>query len=490
MSGVENLSNVDPEPPRLLSEADCRNVLERLQRFASGGGYTCVSVTSTCIANVRWARNQISTSGTVSDNVIRVHRNIRGARSPVMLNDATDEALMAATRQAERLVTLELEAPNSNLLGQFPLESMAKPSLFSDATYQLTAEQRAATAHALVKHAADIGMLSAGYIEIAAVAMAQLDTLGRVRYFPYTQARYSVTVRDPRGTGSGWAGVDWHDWAKIDTAALTQRALEKCVNSRNPVRVEPGRYTVILEPQAVADFVGPLFQSGNDPMNRAANEWPSSPESPFHKLDARGNEPGYSRLGEQVVDERITISADPMDPELGFPPFRFWFGLPDPFDLPVYHPATWIERGVLTQLAYDRTYAIRELGKNTGLPNSGAFRMSGGTTSIDEMIATTERGLLVTRFDQVTLIDFTSQLYRGYTRDGLWFIEHGKISHPATNLVFTESPLFALNKVEQLGVPERVFHPNESFAYTVSQPVIVPPLKIGDFSFTALSDAV
>ena len=120
----------------------------------------------------------------------------------------------------------------------------------------------------------------------------------------------------------------------------------------------------------------------------------------------------------------------------------------------------------------------------------GAFRMSGGPTSIAEMIATTKRGILVTRFDRVEQVDRRSVLYRGYTRDGLWLIENGKITKPIQNLVFTESILFALNKVEQLGTPQRVFHPKDPEWWNTPSPVIVPPLKISDFSFTALSDAI
>jgi predicted Zn-dependent protease len=149
----------------------------------------------------------------------------------------------------------------------------------------------------------------------------------------------------------------------------------------------------------------------------------------------------------------------------------------------------WIEHGVLTHLAYGREMAISK-GENLGRPNSGAFRMSGGTTTIEEMIATTKRGILVTRFDTPTLLHFTSQLYRGYTRDGLWLIENGRISHPIKNLAFTESILFALNNVEQLGVPQRVFRGGPAEPFDVPTPAIVPPLKIRDFSFTALTDAV
>jgi predicted Zn-dependent protease len=108
--------------------------------------------------------------------------------------------------------------------------------------------------------------------------------------------------------------------------------------------------------------------------------------------------------------------------------------------------------------------------------------VSGGTTTIDEMIATTKRGLLVTRFSDLQAVDDASLLYSGYTRDGLWLIENGTISKSAKNFRFTESPLFVFNQVEQLGEPVRVFRPRA--------PAIVPPVKVRDFSFTSLADAV
>jgi predicted Zn-dependent protease len=126
------------------------------------------------------------------------------------------------------------------------------------------------------------------------------------------------------------------------------------------------------------------------------------------------------------------------------------------------------------------------------MPNSGAFRMdvTGPATSVDEMVATTKRGILVTRFNQLTRLHYTSQLYRGYTRDGLWFIENGKISKPIKNLAFTESILFALNNIEQVGVPQRVFHAGLPDPFRPPEPRMAPALKVRDFSFTALTDAV
>ena len=489
------------ERPRFLSEADCHDIAQRLARFAQGGGETAVHIVSRWTGNARWARNRISTTGEDRDNQIRVTRTVQGATNygQNTINDVSDAALVAAARRAERLARKDYEKVDSDVgirprsPFRYQDEPAAVPQLFFDSTYQLDAGRRAEVARQLMHSASAAGMLSAGYLEVSATSFAYITSWGYARYYQYTWAQYSTTVRDPKGVGSGWAGVDWPDWSKIDGSALSAVALDKCLKSRNPVAVEPGRYTTILEPQAVCDFVG---QWGGQ-SSRGSNE--TNPTAEFHKSGSAeppniGSWPlGLSRLGEKVIDERITISADPMDPELGFPPYskqQYQLG-----DGDVYHPVTWIERGVLKNLAYDRDYAVRLLGRNTGLPASGAFRVSvnGATASVEEMIATTKRGLLVTRFDQVEGPTGTALLCRGYTRDGLWLIENGKISKPIKNMLFVESILFALNNVEQLGVPQRVFHPEPGGIfvwYSHPQPVIAPPLKIRDFSFTALSEAI
>ena len=187
-----------------------------------------------------------------------------------------------------------------------------------------------------------------------------------------------------------------------------------------------------------------------------------------------------SKLGLKVIDERITISHDPADPELGI--------LPGPW----MQPVTWFDKGVLTALMYDRDYALAALNVNPDLRGMIAYRMSGGDASIDEMIRTTKRGLLVTRFSDVRTLDATSLLSTGLTRDGLWLIENGKISKAVKNFRFTESPLFVLNAIEQLGVPVPVFRPVKDpyqSRYPLT-PAIVPALKARDFSFTSTIDAI
>jgi predicted Zn-dependent protease len=488
------MTDVSFERPRFLTESDCHDLAKRLEGVTSGGGYTVVQIASAWTGVVRWARNQISTASDVRDNAISITRNIRGAMGTVSINETTDASLVAAARQAERIARLHPERPQSDLATRLPLEPQERPELFSEATYQLDADRRSVAATALARTATAAGMLSAGDIVVTARSLATLDTEGRKLYFQYTAAEYHVTVRDPRGVGSGWAGIDHHDWNMIDAAKLTATALDKCLRSRNPVRVEPGRYTTILEPQAVGDFMHGLFTNGlwgeRQPMNLNTNLAPGTGGiGPFNKV----LKPiPYTNLGERVIDERLSISADPRDPELGFPPYSAVPGNGvDQFTVPVYHKVTWIDHGVLTRLAYTREDGIN-MGQALGLPNSGAFRVSaeGKTSTIEEMIGTTKRGIVVTRFDSPTLLDLRSQLYRGYTRDGLWLVEDGRISKPIKNLAFTESILFALNNVEQIGTPQRVFCGSMTMPFNVPQPRIVPALKIRDFSFTALTDAV
>jgi predicted Zn-dependent protease len=471
---------------RFLSAEECQALITRVAGFATGGGTTTINLRSGWSGNLRWARNRVISSGDIRNNSVTISRENNGANGSSSTNALDDRRLRLTVQRAERVVAMQHEVEVPLREGAPFIEEYLKPKIWFDSTYHQEAAQRAGLMQSLIKPAEKEGMFAAGYIRVSAWGQAMMDQT-RVWYYPYTQAEYSVTVRSPDGTGSGWAGVDWNDWARIDTEQLTQRALEKCLRSRNPVRLEPGRYETILEPQAVGDLIAPLmgpattdrqYAEEGDPQNLKDSQYyrPDS-QSPFN--DGRG----YSKIGEKVIDERLSVSTDPTDPDLGFPPFTGW---------QVYHPVTWIQDGVLKELPYNRSYAVKRLGRNTGgLPMFGFFytasfhmTVTGETASLEEMIATTKRGILVTRFSDIELppLDQKSLLLTGYTRDGTWLIEDGKISHPIKNFRFTESPFFVLNSVEQIGVPQRIYHP--------TYPIVVPALKVRDFSFTSLSEAV
>ena len=499
-------STPSPGRSRFLSEAECHDIEQRLQRFATGGGVTNVHIVSCWKGFVRWGRNHITTAGEDRDNRLQLIRDINGRTNGwytgrVEWNEVSDAALVAAARRAERLMQLNWVERESDLLVRpdspwhYTDEPTVAPKLFYESTYQLDADKRAAAAWQLMRQAQGAGMLSAGYIEVAAWSMAVLTSAGYTQYFEYTWAQFSTTVRDPKGLGSGWAGVDSPDWSKVNGEQLAAIALDKCLKSRNPVAIEPGRYTTILEPQAVADVLGEWgFLAGREISEVQQNDSWHKPGGHEEPPNIKPEQVGYARIGEKVIDERLSVSEDPLDPMLAFPPYRKDQHFPGEGE--IWHPLTIIENGVLKRLGYGHDYAVDMLGKNVGNPGtSGAFKISvsGPTQTIEEMIASTKRGLWVTRFDNAAMLESVSKLMTGYTRDGVWLIENGKVSKPVKNLKFVESCYFVLNNVEQVGEPQRVFRPGYGGMWEwqrIPTPAVVPALKVRDFSFTALSAAI
>lgn len=466
---------------RTLSRDDCERIARRVFAFARDGGETRVGIFSWWNGELRWARNRVSLASDRRDIRIDIDRRVGMGVGHATTNQLDDESIESAVRDAERGARhFPLIFRQPRLRPPIPSPDRPKTAIWSDATYGVTPEARGELARMLVANAEAKGMQSAGYLEMRAGSriLASSDRMDApapwdIPYAAWTHAQCSMTVRSTDGTASGWAGLSGYDWGKIDGAALAQRALDKCLASQHPVTLEPGRYTVILEPQAVAGLWQLVVQSMNRLYAESGNgPWALAPDDALNLW--------RTKLGLKVMDERITVEHDPADPDLGILPHA-WM-----------EPVRWIDRGVLTNLAYDRDYALAKLNTNTPRRDMIGYRMSGGSTSVEEMIRTTARGLLVTRFSNVRVLDESSLLATGLTRDGLSLIEHGQISKAVKNLRFTESPLFAFSSIEQLGVPVPVFRPVKD-PYEQSAPLtpaIVPPLKIRDFSFTSTIDAI
>ncbi len=473
---MASLESLKTPVPRILSHEEVSRIAQRVLGFARDGGETTVYIQSWWNGELRWARNRTSLAGDRRDITVRVSRLSHNGVGNASTNQLDDVSLESIVRAAERGAVFALRRDIPSYPVTPPFLRTPETRIWSDQTYNVSVAQRALLVQTLTERAEQQSMLSAGYIEMRAGETAVRSTAAAtpetIDYYPYTQAQCSTTVRHPKGAGAGWAGLSSYDWSAIDSGALATRALDKCIASLNPVAIEPGRYTVVLEPQAVNDLISPLFGGLNDRITAERGE------GPFAWTIDTDFGIWRTKLGLKIADERITISHDPTDPLLGVVP------------LPGMQPITWINQGVLTTLAYDRTYALQQLNDNLGADARPAYRMTGGTTSIDEMILTTKRGLLVTRFSNLMLLDYSSMLFSGVTRDGLWLIENGKISKVVKNLRFTESPLFVLNQIDQLGVPVPVFRPMENPYVPGLSPGIVPPLKVNDFSFTATIDAI
>jgi len=486
-SHAQQVGSLTEARDRILTYEACLEIVERVRRFARGGGDTGVRVLSWWHGELRWARNRVTLASDRTDISVTVWREVHnGTRGSVTTNQIDDASLEAAVRAAERRSRLGAGAGRG--IGFHPplpqYGRVAETAIWSDETYGLTAEQRAEVAQTMTSQAEAAGFVSAGYVEARAAAMVYMDTAfpelrtGEYAFWerPYvrwTQAQCSTTVRDLKGRGSGWAGGSSFDWGRIDVAALVTKALEKCRASRDPVALEPGRYTVILEPQAVADLLEMLVPS----FHREPPE--QGPFGPWHLGYDSALRLRRSKLGLRVADERITIRHDPADPDLGI--------VMSPLEWP--GSVTWIENGVLTALGHQFDTALEKLEGWHRLRGPTGYRMEGGETSVDEMIRTTRRGLLVTRLSNLIKLDNESVLSTGLTRDGLWLIENGQITHAVKNFRFTESPLFMLNNVEQIGTPVPVFRPTREAGGQLT-PAIVPPLKVREFSFTSLIDAI
>lgn len=446
---------------RTLGREECEALAKRALSFTTADE-TRISINSGGRGNTRFAVNQISTGGDNYDATIAI-RSVFGKRSSVVNTNKLDDAsLKSAVQLAERLAKLSPEDPEA--MPELPPQTYTESRGWSEATASLDPTARANAARAITEPARAAGLISTGYLETQAGATAIANSKGLFAYGRQTALSLTTTVRTEDGTGSGWAGATSHDFTKLDPKDLGARAIDKARRSVNAVAVEPGRYTVILEPTAV----GNLVQFITFAMSaRNADEGRS-----FFSKAGGGN-----KIGMKVVDERVTISSDPLDPEAFANTFS---GDGQPIV-----KTTWIENGVVKNLSYDRFWAQKQ-GKQP-VPTAGTVRMSGGTGTTEELIASTERGILVTRFWYLRPVDPRTILYTGLTRDGTFLIERGRITRPIKNFRFNDSPIYMLNNLDAMGRPVRV---SASEAGGPGLAIVVPPIKVRDFNFTSMSDAV
>ena len=443
----------------VLSREQTQAIVDRALKLSKADAVR-VSVNSSRETNLRFADNQMSTSGVTTNSTIRIQSVFGKRKASVVTNDRSDEGLRRAVAQSEALARLAPEDPE--YLGELPPQTYTPVNAWFDRTAELSAEDRAKaamTALAPARTAKDLTV--AGFIICNASASAIGNSAGLFAYHRGTSANYTLTARTTDGTGSGWVGSESNDWSAIDFQSVATRAIDKARRSRNPVGIEPGRYTVIFEPEATANLVslmGGAFQA------RSADEGRSA----FSKAG------GGTRLGEKIVDERVTLITDPGDPLI----------LGSPFDgegMPTAKQA-WVQNGVLNQLAYNRFWANKQ-GK-TATVGAQSLRMASGSDTIESMIASTTRGVLVTRLWYLRPLDARTLMYTGLTRDGTFLIENGKIARSIKNFRFNDSPLFMLNNLEGVGAAVRT-------AGGEGGPgIAMPPIKVRDFNFSSSSDAV
>jgi len=446
---------------RFFSEDQARSICQRALSFSTAD-QARVNLSSAVDGNTRFAQNQMSTSGDIQNSTLTVSSAFGKQVASATTNRFDDESLREVVRTSERLARLVPEDPE--YMGELGSQSYPESRSYFESTANLEPEARARAITAVTSPAAERDLISTGFLVHRAGAQAVATSQGLFAYSTDSRVNFTTTVRTQDGTGSGWAGTSVNDWRELDTGALGRVAIEKAMASREPRAVEPGRWTVILEPTAVGNMVNLMV---NAMGARGADEGRS-----FFSQPGGGN-----RIGQVFLDERVSIRSDPSDGRIHSTPFN-GEGLPNKAE-------TWVRNGRLENLVYDRYWAERQGRTPTGF--ASGWSMDGGTDTIEDMIRSTERGLLVTRFWYIRGVDPRTILFTGLSRDGTFLIENGRIAHPVKNLRWNESPIFMLNNIEAMGAPVRISSGESS---GLTNTVIVPPLKVRDFAFTSLSDAV
>lgn len=437
-----------------LSPDEARQITDRL--LSTSTADSCVvTIEGRNTTNLRFARNNGTTNGSHDRLAVSIRSDFGGRSSTASTNGIDPDTLAQAQQRSQAMALL---APvNPEFMPPLGPQQYVEGKGYDEPSASKRAIDLARTAKTVIQQAVERKVNTAGYAETGLGFSAAATSAGLFAYYRSTQTRLAVTARNSTGTWSGWAGSLQTRFDQLDAATLGARAIEKADYNSAPLDLDPGKYTVILEPSAVADLVSMLLWNLDA---RAADEGRSF-------LSKKG---GGNKLGEKLFHETVTITSDPNDPVVPEPVYGI-DGLPQ-------KRTAWAENGIIRNLTYTRFWAQKQGREPVSQPQT--FVMRGGSTSIDEMIKDTKRGILVTRLWYIREVDPQTLLLTGLTRDGNFLIENGRIRGPAGNFRFNESPVAMLSNIVAIGPSERT-HGGEVDGVAFS----APPLLVKDFTFSS-----
>jgi PmbA protein len=444
--------------PHLPSDAELHHLAERVLRL-SDADETEVHIDFVADALTRFANNTIHQNVAERAMSVSVRTVFDGRTARASTNKTDDESLRRAVAASAALA--RSQPKNPDLLPMPGPQTYPKVNRYFPATAGATPENRAVAVARVTELAEQTKQTAAGIFSTGASLTAMVNSRGLFASYRQSRAEFSITILEQ--DSSGWAKTSAPDLDQIDPELLAQRASEKAAASRHPKEVEPGRWTVILEPAAVLDLVGFLFY---DFAGTAV-------------LDQRSC--FTNRIGKQVMGENVTIHDDVTHKLQSGPPFDG--------EGVSRQTVLLVERGVPRHLVYARATAKKMKTRPTGhglpLPNQDGeapFNLvfAGGNTSLETMIATTDRGILLTRLWYIREVDPYEKILTGMTRDGTFLVENGKISGGIRNFRFNQNILEMLSNVGQMSPAVRAAG-EESFE------MVVPAMKVRDFHFTEVT---
>jgi PmbA protein len=457
----------------MLTKEQAADVFDRIRRFSSADEVEAI-FTGSRFALTRFANNTIHQNVEEENSIISIRTNFSGRTARATTNQFDDESLRRGVAASEKLARVQVADPD---LLPMPTADEAKAAgegaratRFFEGTAAITPADRAEVVKGIVSVAGKHKLTTAGICSNSESREGIFNSAGLANWHHQTLAEISISMLAE--DSSGWQKLNSTDVGKLDPARLAETAAQKAVESAHPREIAPGKYTVILEPAAVLDIVGFMF-------------WDYSGVA---ILDQRSflND----RIGKQLFRENINIWDDAAHPLQAGSPFDGEGMRRQRVQL--------VENGVVKRVVYARATArkmknseyaakvgpVEPTGHGFPLPNEmGEMPMNivfGGVEdprSVDQMIASTERGVLVTRLWYIREVDPYEKIVTGMTRDGTFLVENGKVQCGLRNFRFNQSLISMLSNVEAMSVPVRACG-EESFD------MVVPAMKVREFNFT------
>jgi predicted Zn-dependent protease len=425
----------------MRSEAEVRELLDRARK-RTGADEAFLRYAEAESATTRFANNAITQNTATRDANLSLTVTFGRKKGTSRVNAFGDADIGRLVKTAEEAARLSRDDPE--YMPPLPPTDFPKIDAWFEGTAGADPVRRAGMAERIVAPGAARNARVAGIVVNRSDVSAIANSKGLFGWHRSTGSRASATAT--LGDSTGWADAVARDIGRLDPDAVGRIAVEKAEASRTPVELPPGRYTVVLEPAAVAGFVDAMFD----------------------KMGARETEEGTTFLSgrekERILGENISIRTDPFHPDHLGAPFE-GEGIPA-------KRIDWVERGVFRNLVYDRFTAAKHGVEPT--PAARWIVIEGGTETLEGLIAGVDRGLLVTRFWYIRDVDPMSVLITGMTRDGLFLIEKGKLAGGVKNFRFNESVVRALANVEAMSAPV-------SARDSETDAMVVPAMRIRDF---------
>ncbi|MBP1158796.1 MULTISPECIES: metallopeptidase TldD-related protein [Rhodococcus] len=432
-----------------------------------------VLVTDASEASLRWAGNSMTTNGVSTSRnwtVISIVRDAEGAHVGTVSSSTVDP------KQIPEVVRASEEAARTAPPAEDAMDLMSGAGV-PDPDWSAAAASTGIDVFGRL--AGDLADGFDGADRLYGFAHHQLHTTwlgtssGVRRRF--TQPTGSVEINGKRGDASAWVGAGTADFEDVSVPSLLAELTTRLNWSKRTVDLPAGRYETLLPPSAVSDLMIYLMWT----------------------MEGRGAEEGHTalskaggtRVGERLSDFPLTLRSDPMAPGLEYAPFVATTTSSDSLSLfdngMDVDRVDWVRDGAVNALAYPR-HAAQEFGATVAVPGDNLLLTGGGAATIDEMVARTERGLLLTTLWYIREVDPATLLLTGLTRDGVYLVEDGAVTGAVNNFRFNESPLDLLRRVSEVGATESTLPREWKDWFTRTA---MPPLRIPDFHMSSVSRA-